>query len=852
MIKLSLQNTWAHKRRLFGTFMAVLIGVGFLSGTLILGDTLRENFTKLFDAGYAGTDVVVRPEKPDDGGNDDGTLQASRTLDASLVDKIEAIDGVRVAVAEVQTFGQLIGRNGETIGGSGPPTFAASWNPDTGINPYHIISGRTPKAPEEVVIDDASAKAGKLKVGDTTTVLLPQPLKVKIVGLARFGEETTAGGVTWAFFSASGTAAHLTKTPGTANQISVAAVDGVSQTELRNRIRPVIGSGNEALTGEAVAKESVDDINSAFLGFLTNFLVAFAGIALFVGTFSIYNTFSIIVAQRTRESALMRAIGATRRQVLTATMVEALVIGVVASVVGLAAGVGVAAGLKGVFDAFGLNLPAGGLTLRSSSMTIGIVVGIVVTVLAAIVPARRGSRVAPVEALRSSAVEDEVPKRARGIAGIVVSVVGIVTIVLAVTLHPKDAEIQIAGIGALLTLIGMLVIGPVAARPVARLLGLPLAKVGGVTGELARENAVRNPRRTASTAAALLVGVAIVVLFSVFIASTKNLVTQTVDRTFGGDLVITSGGFGGATLPPSLPADTEKVDGVERAVGLGFGPMTIAGDTDFISNAHVADLVKLLDLGVTAGSPKAVDDGAIGISKDQAEKDKVGVGDTISLVFPDTTRQRAKIGMVYENADIVGAYLLGTEAYSAHSKVSADAIVFVGLKDGASVSAVRKDLKKLTADIGKPKIEDRAAYTETVGSRLDVLLGLVIVMLALAILIAVMGIANTLALSVYERTRELGVLRAVGTTRRQVRRLVRWESVIVSTFGTVGGVALGAGLGWALVQAAFSDSSTSPFTLPVGNLVLILVLGILVGVGAAALPAYRAAKLEVLGAVSAA
>jgi putative ABC transport system permease protein len=850
VIRLSLQNTWAHKRRLIGTFFAILIGVGFLSGTLILGDTLRDNFNKLFDAGYAGVDVVVRPEKPKDSSNDDGSLQASRTLEASLAQKIEAVDGVRAAVPETQTLGFILGKDGKALGGQGPPTFAASWNPDEGINPYEIVKGRAPTGPDEVVIDDASAKKGKLKIGDTAGVILPTgKIDTKVVGIAQFGSEGGGAGVTWAFFSESGTAAHLTKVPGTANSISVAAVDGVSQEQLKQRIEPVIGSGNEAITGEAIAKETVDDLNKAFLGFLTGFLVAFAGIAVFVGTFSIYNTFSIIVAQRARESALLRAIGATRRQVMNATLVEALVLGVVASVIGFAAGLGFAAMLKGVFAGFGLNLPAGGLTVKPSSIIVGLVVGVVVTLAAAFVPARRGSRVAPVEALRASAIEQAVPRRTRAIAGLVVFLIGVALLGISAGIDP-DQQITVAGIGAAVTLVGMLVLGPVVAKPVAGILGSPLAKLG-LTGELARENATRNPRRTSSTAAALLVGVAVVVLFTVFIDSAKNLVTQSVDKGFGGDFVISSGQFGGLTLPPSVAADAAKLDGVDRTVGLGFQPLSLNGDpADWYANADAAKLAGIVDLGITEGSAESVDEGAIGISTGQAETDKVKLGDPIEVVWPDETKQKLKVGMIYDNVDIVGDYLLSRNDYAAHSSIVADRAVFVALKDGASASQVRHGLENLVKDIGKPDVQTREEYAKSVGDRLNLLLGIVIVMLALAIIVAIMGIANTLSLSVHERTRELGILRAVGTTRRQVRRLVRWESVIVSTFGTVGGVALGVGLGAVLVQAAFSDSTTNPFTVSPTTIVMILVLGILVGILASTLPGYRAAKMEVLSAVS--
>ena len=849
MIKLSLQNTWAHKRRLVGTFLAVLIGVSFLSGTLVLGDTLRDNFDKLFKAGYAGIDVVVRPERPADGSDDDTGFSA-KTIDALLADTIRDIDGVRAVAAQTTGFAQVIGADGERIGGSGPPTLAANWDPDDGLNPYNLVKGRAPDGPEEVILDDETVETGKLKLNGTATLLMPTPLEVTIVGIAEFGDGSSKVGVTYAFFSESGTAAHLTREPGQVNQIAVAAKRGVTEEELLKRIEPVIGSGNEALTGTAAADEAVSDINADFLGFITTFLVVFAGIALFVATFSIYNTFSIIVAQRSRESALMRAIGATRGQVLQSTMVEALVIGVLASVVGLFGGIGVAALLKAAFDAFGLALPAGGLTIKTSGIVIAIVVGVVVTLGAAIVPARRGSRVRPIEALRASALESEVPRTRRTVIGVVLAIVGVGVLLWSVLAEP-DNMINYAGPAAFVILVAMLVLGPVVARPVAGLLGAPIAKAGGITGELSRDNAIRNPRRTASTAAALLVGVAIVVLFSVFIASLKSLITDSVERTFGGDLVVANAGFGIPTLPPELAGQIAGIDGVKSAIGYGVAQVGVDGeDPDFYGAVDVPELAKVLDLDIVEGSAADFGDQDVGISEETAKDNRLSVGDSLDLSFADGTKEQGTVAMVYRNADIVGSYLFSRAGTTPHETIKADAVVFVTLDEGASAAQARKDIKQFTDPIGKPKIQDKQEYTDSVAANLDALLGIIIVMLALAIIIAAMGIANTIALSVHERTRELGLLRAVGTTRTQLRRMVRWEAVIVSTFGTIGGVGLGIGLGWALTRAVLADSASSPFALPVSTLVIILIAGLVIGVLAAWRPSYRAAKMDVLEAVS--
>ena len=531
-------------------------------------------------------------------------------------------------------------------------------------------------------------------------------------------------------------------------------------------------------------------------------------------------------------------------------MVEALVIGVLASVVGLFGGIGVAALLKAAFDAFGLALPAGGLTIKTSGIVIAIVVGVVVTLGAAIVPARRGSRVRPIEALRASALESEVPRTRRTVIGVVLAIVGVGVLLWSVLAEP-DNMINYAGPAAFVILVAMLVLGPVVARPVAGLLGAPIAKAGGITGELSRDNAIRNPRRTASTAAALLVGVAIVVLFSVFIASLKSLITDSVERTFGGDLVVANAGFGIPTLPPELAGQIAGIDGVKSAIGYGVAQVGVDGeDPDFYGAVDVPELAKVLDLDIVEGSAADFGDQDVGISEETAKDNRLSVGDSLDLSFADGTKEQGTVAMVYRNADIVGSYLFSRAGTTPHETIKADAVVFVTLDEGASAAQARKDIKQFTDPIGKPKIQDKQEYTDSVAANLDALLGIIIVMLALAIIIAAMGIANTIALSVHERTRELGLLRAVGTTRTQLRRMVRWEAVIVSTFGTIGGVGLGIGLGWALTRAVLADSASSPFALPVSTLVIILIAGLVIGVLAAWRPSYRAAKMDVLEAVS--
>src|SRR4029453_6586241 len=449
------------------------------------------------------------------------------------------------------------------------PQLAGSWKTDADLSPYRLAEGRAPAADDEVVINRRAADEGDLAIGDHTTVLTPEPGEVTIVGISTFADEDGLGGVTFTAFSLDGAMRHVTKDPDGVSSIAVRADDGVSQDELVPRVGDVLPAGVGAVSGASVSTQNAEDINQLFLDMLTTFLTAFAGIALLVATFSIYNTFSIIVAQRTRTAALLRAIGASRRQVLVSVVIEAAVVGAVASLLGLAGGVGVAGLLKGLFDAAGFALPAGGIVITTGAVIVSVGVGLVVTLAAGIVPAIKASRVPPLGALRGVAAERSSPSTPRVVAGAILAGLGIA--MTAAAALSNDQSLGTVGLGAVITLIGTVVLGPVVARPVAGLLGAPVARLRGLTGSLAQQNAMRNPRRTAATASALMVGVAVVTLFTVFAASLRASVDQTVPRTFAGDLAITTGTFGGGALSPQLATTLASLPEVETAAGLGRG-----------------------------------------------------------------------------------------------------------------------------------------------------------------------------------------------------------------------------------------------------------------------------------------
>ncbi|HJV08273.1 MAG TPA: ABC transporter permease, partial [Acidimicrobiales bacterium] len=414
----ALRAARASRRRLLGTFLAVFLGVAFLSGTLVLGDTLRANFDTLFADANAGTDVLVRSQSTIEADGGRGPDVDGRSLvPASLADTMRGVAGVAAAEPSIQGYGQIIGSDGEAVGGNGPPRLAGNWITDTELNPYKLVEGRAPATPDEVVLNRGAAEAGKLKVGDTAIVQTPEPVTVTIVGIATFGSEDGLGQVTFTAFTLEGAETHVSKRPGMASSIVVRAQPGVTQEVLAERVRPLAGDGNEVLTGAQVSAEASDDIGRQFLDMFTTFLTVFAGVALLVGSFSIYNTFSILVAQRSRESALLRALGAARAQLVVAVVAEAVLVGLVASAAGQLGGVAIAGLLKGLFDSFGFALPAGGLVFDAGTAIAGMVVGTLVTLVAGVFPAVKASRVAPVAALRESAAESATPSRGRAVAG---------------------------------------------------------------------------------------------------------------------------------------------------------------------------------------------------------------------------------------------------------------------------------------------------------------------------------------------------------------------------------------------------------------------------------------------------
>jgi putative ABC transport system permease protein len=847
VLRVTVRGLLAHKFRLAATALAVMLGVAFMAGTLVLTDTIGQTFDDLFADVYDDTDAVVRQEAAFD--DPQGTGAVRGRVDASLVDDVASVDGVAVAEGSIQGYARLIDKEGEAIGDPqmGAPTYGGNWSETPELNPFELASGRPPADDGEVVIDKKSADDAGYRVGDVARVLVQgPPVDVTIAGIATFGGADSPGGASYVLFTTEA-AQRWVAEPGTFDAISVVADDGVSQQEVASRIAAGLPGGVEAVTGDEITAESQDDIQQG-LSFFNIFMLVFAVVALLVGSFMIFNTFSITVAQRARENALLRAIGASRRQVLGSVLVEALVVGVVASLAGLAVGVAVAGGLKALLGGLGFDIPAGGLVFSARTVVVSLLVGMAVTLVAALSPARKASRIPPIAAMRTLAPgTGGYGSKQRMVIGAVVLGSGVAAM-LAGLFGSSSSPLPLVGLGVLLVFFGVSVLGRTVAMPLSRAIGAALPRLRGVTGALARENAMRNPKRTAATASALMIGVGLVGFITILAASTKTSINATIDEAFTGDFTIDSGASGAGGLDPSLAATVKELPEVEAATGVRMGFAQIDGTAEQVLGVDPGTAFDIVDVDPLAGDPSGLDETSIAVFEDVAEDKGLAIGDRVPVVFSDTGAKDLTVAMIYGENQPAGDYLLGLPAYEANIADQFDAFVFVDRVDDVAADVALAAVEQVTDEYAGAEVLDRTEYKEAQSAGVNQMLGLVYALLGLAIVIALLGISNTLALSVLERTRELGLLRSIGMTRAQLRATVRWESVIIALQGTALGLAIGVFFGWSLVQA-LSDEGIDRLDIPVTNLAVVVVLAGIAGVLAAIVPARRAARLDILRAI---
>jgi putative ABC transport system permease protein len=837
MLKTTISGLVARKLRLFATAFAVLLGVAFMAGTFVLTDTIQRTFHDLFGSVYVHTDAVIRgPAARGTSG-----LDAQRPpVDQGMVRTVSAVPGVRAAEGNVMGYAQLVDQQGKAVG-TAQYAYGLNWNQVTQLNPFNLVAGRAPRSNGEVAINKAAADQGRLAVGEEATVLVQKgPQRLRIVGIVRFGTADSIASGNGVLFTQAA-AQRLIAEPGKFDDIGVVADRGVSQEQLRDRLAAAL-PGTDVVTGKAIVKESDRDIKQAVKG-LNRGLLAFALIALFVGSFIIYNTFSILVAQRGREMALLRAIGASRRQVLGSVLLEAIAVGLIAALLGVVAGIGVAAGLRALLGAFKLlEIPAGASVVSPRTVLVSLLTGVLVSAASAVLPARRAAKAPPVAAMRDLAQDGAGRSRRRFLIGAAVTAAGVACLSLGLASHSQRAVVAV-GLGAAVIFIGVAVLGPVIARPASRLIGAPLPVLKGMPGTLARENAVRNPKRTSATAAALMIGVSLVAFIAIFGSSTRKSLNADVDKTFTSDFLIDTGSF--AALSPDLARRLTRLPEVQAASGVRNSTAEVAGTASELVAVDPANYGRIVDLGVTGGRLEDLDSDGIAVRGTVARAKGWSVGDPVRVRFAKTGEQRLTVAAIFDKQVDGANYLLGLPAYDANFTDQLDGKVLVKRADGVSISAARATVERVTADYPTARVQDRIEYKRAQSADFDKELGLLYVLLALAVLIALLGIANTLALSVFERTRELGLLRAIGMARRQVRAMVRWESVIIALFGTCMGLVIGLFFSWAMVRA-----DKIALTVPAGQLAAGALVAAVAGVIAAILPARRASKLDVLGAIA--
>ena len=853
MFRTTLRSLWSHKRRLIATCLAIVLGIAFMSGTFVLNSTVGNIFDDLFGDLNQGVDAEVRGEATCE--SDFGTQRA--LLPADTTEKVAAVDGVKDAQGAVFTqTSSLLDSDGDVVGGFGPPTLVESWNPNDTLNAMDITEGREPRAAGEAVLNKAAADDGGYEVGDEITILTPDGREqFTLVGVTMFGDADSAGGSTLVDVTME-EAQRLTGQNGQLNSVVVQADEGVSQEQVARRLKEAkVAPNADIVTGQEAADEMSGDFKEGF-SFFTTILTVFALIALFVGGFIISNTFGILIAQRTRELALLRALGAGRRQVLLSVLLEALLVGLFSAVVGFIVGIGLAAGALALVRGLGFDIPEGGLQIDPTTLVIAVIAGLAVTAVSAIVPAVRATRVPPIAALRDVAIDRSSRSKLRAGAGLLALVLGVLSVLPAFGDDPTTDDLPGIGIGLGLIILSVLLLGPAISRPLASLVGAPLPRLRGVTGRLARDNAIRNPGRTAGTASALIIGVTLVAFIMIFASSTQKSIRAEVDRGFTGDYIVQPANqFTMGGVSPELAARLEGVEGVQTVTALSFtdAKLTLPDGGEvgqaFVGGVDPDTFSQIFAIRMELGDLTDLGENGMIVDRQIADDKGLEVGDDIMLLAPKGENRRFTVQAISDDPTMLGQWTVTRDALASLTDKPLDFMLGLSLDGDTTVDEARSDLRAVVDDYPTMTLQDEDQFVGSIVRTISALLNFIYGLLAVSIVIAVIGIANTLSLSVHERTRELGLLRATGMSRSQLRASVRWEAAIVAVLGTGIGILLGVGLSWVLVKALVAQGLTT-FSIPPVGLAVVVIGGALFGIGAALWPAWKASRLNVLDAIA--
>ena len=846
MTSLGLKSLWARKVRALLTIFAVFLGVAFVSGSYVITDTIFAAFDEIFSESLKGTSVVVSAENPVEQENGE-----TPTISASLLPRVESTPGVRRASGAIFSLGAFFNEDNEKIGNKFGPKFISSTLPD-GLESLTYVDGHMPRGPTEASLEKATADDAGLEIGDKIKLISQGRLEsFRLVGFTQLGD-TSFGAASIAQVTLP-VAQRLTNKRGRFDQISVAADDGVSAEALKRRIARKMPAGVRVETGQESADRGSEEIRED-LGFLQTFLLVFGFIAVFVGSFLIFNTFSITVAQRVSEFGMLRTLGASRRQILTTVIVEAVAIGLLGALLGIAGGFLIATAINALFEAFGIDLPTTNLVMETRTVVVALLVGVVVTTFSSLIPALRSTQVPPIAALHSFR---PVPTRRRRVVNLVLSIL-LGAVGLGMVLYGlfgsggAGTRAGLIGGGAVVVVFAVSIFSPRLVPPLAAVAGWPLERLRRLTGRLARENAQRNPSRTAVTAAALMIGLALVAFVTVFAAGLKSTVAQVVDENFAGGLIVqNTDGF--SPIPNGAARAAAQVPGVELVATIRSAEAKLLedgrpGSTTKV-NAPSPDIGQTVNINWEEGGPRVLrdlSDGEAIVSSDFADSHGLELGDRFALLTQAEARPRFRVvGQFDSKLGVLGSVLVTQRVMARAFRQTQDLNDFIKVEEGADADRVQALLTKgVEAAFPVAEVLNQQELKESREEQVDQLVNLVYALLLLAILISLFGIANTLALSIHERTRELGMLRAIGMSRRQVRTMIRYEAVITALIGAILGMVLGLIFAALIAQPLKDEGFTLSY--PVGTLVLLLVFAAIVGVVAAILPARRASRLDVL------